>query len=86
MSNIQMSALEKEAVNFDFSTLESHTKTAKSVFSTTATADNVKEQICAVWSKIGKYVKLAEAVPIIGKFITVLAELLDAICSSSKSA
>lgn len=81
MNKIEFSAIEKEMVNFDFNELDTHTQKAKAMFtSTSASATDIKSQICNVWSKIGKYVRLASNIPIIGKFILVLVDLLDTIC------
>ena len=43
--------------------------------------EDVKEHICSVWKKIGKNIKLLEGVPVVGKFVKILAELLDSLCA-----
>ncbi len=80
--NKNLSAIENEMVNFDFDSLHAHASTAKAGIATAASAADVKTQICAIWSKIGKYVKLAENIPVVGKFIKILADLLDTICAA----
>jgi hypothetical protein len=82
MSNIQLSAIEKEMANFNFDELNAHKESAKANIKTAASIADVKTEICQVWSKIRKYVVLAEAIPVVGKFITILAELLDSICAA----
>lgn len=82
MKKIEFSAIEKEMANFNFDELQNHSEKAKANIAAAASVADVKTQICSVWSRIGKYVKYAEAIPIVGKFITILAELLDAICNS----
>jgi len=82
MKNVELSAIEKEMANFDFSELQTHTEKAKANIVAAKSVADVKTEICNVWSKIGKYVKMAEVIPIVGKFITVLANLLDSICAA----
>lgn len=82
MSKIEYSAIEKEMANFNFDELETHTEKARAMMlSKAASATDVKTQICNVWGKIKKYVKYAYEIPIIGKFIRVLGDLLDTICN-----
>lgn len=84
MKNIEFSALEKEAANFDFKTfLEADASVARNNIAAAESVADVKEQICKVWRKIRKFVKMAEVVPIVGKFITILADLLDTICETA---
>lgn len=81
MKNIELSPIEKEMANFDFSTLNMHVQETKSLIAKAKSVSEVTSQICDVWSKIRKYVKLAENIPFIGKFIKILADLLDSICA-----
>jgi hypothetical protein len=81
MKNSGLSPIEMDMPNFNFEELQDHSTTARLNIASAKSADDVKTQICNIWSKIGKYVKLAEAVPVIGKFIKILAELLDSVCS-----
>jgi hypothetical protein len=81
MNKTEFSAIEKEMANFNFDDLHAHTVTAKANIATAASAADVKSQICNIWSKIGKYVKLAENIPVVGKFIKILADLLDTLCA-----
>ena len=80
MEKIQFSAIEKEMANFNFAELQNHTDNARKSFAAASTAADVKSNICSVWSKIRKYVKMGEVIPFVGKFITILANLLDGIC------
>ncbi len=82
MSFIGLSSIEKEMANFNFEQLATQVKASQNNFTSAKSATDIKSEICSVWSKIGKYVKLAEAVPVVGKFITILAELLDSLCAS----
>jgi len=82
MKNIAFSPLEKEMVNFNFDELTAKTAAAKARIADAASIDDVKTEICKVWGSIGKYVKLAEVIPVAGKFIIILADLLDSICAS----
>jgi hypothetical protein len=82
MSKIELSMLEKEAANFDFAALQTHAESAKLRVAEAKTAGDIKAEICALWSKIGKFVKMAEVVPIIGKFVTIIANLLDSLCAA----
>lgn len=81
MKKIELSAIEKEMANFDFNELTTHTENAKAFIATARSTEDVKAKICEVWKKIRKYVVLAEAVPFVGKFIAILKELLDSLCS-----
>jgi len=80
MNKNEMNALEKEIVSFDFAALEAEVNSAQMGFATAASAADVKDKICSVWSKIRKFVKMAENIPFVGKYISLLSNLLDAIC------
>lgn len=82
MNKIELSAVEKEMANFNFDELYAHTQKAKANISSAKSVADVKDHICQVWSKIRKFVVLAEDIPIIGKYIKILAELLDSLCGS----
>lgn len=82
MNNPALSSIENEMLNFDFEALKAHTATAKTAIATTESVADIKTQICSIWSKIGKFVKLAASLPVVGKYISILAELLDSICGS----
>ncbi len=80
MNKIEMSAAELEMANFDIASLQQDVETAKLGIATTESVDDIKQRICVVWSKIRKFVKMAENVPVVGKYISLLSNLLDAIC------
>jgi hypothetical protein len=80
MEKIQLSAIEKEMANFNFDELNAHKDRAKAAIAKAATAADVKTEICQVWTKIRKFVVLAESIPIVGKYIKILADLLDTLC------
>jgi hypothetical protein len=80
MSNPAFSAIENQMVDFDFSALQARAQAVNTSLATAASVGDIKTQICSVWSKISQFVKLLENVPVAGKYITILANLLDAIC------
>jgi len=80
MKNIDYSEIEKEMMHFDFKSLEIEVATAKASITSKRDLAGGLEKLCAVWHKIGKFVKLLEKVPVIGKYVEVLADLLDSIC------
>jgi len=82
MSNLQFSPLEKELATADLAKFQTSVDSAKATLANAKTALDVKSQICKIWGEIGKYVKLAEPLPIVGKYITLLANLLDGLCTS----
>jgi len=82
MRNINLTSIEKEITAFDFSTLETHLKSAKANIAGAKTAAEIGKEICSIWQKIRKFVVLAENIPFVGKYITILVELLDSICPS----
>ncbi len=83
MKNVEFSAIEKEMANFNFAELTTSTTASKANIVAAKNVADIKTEICNVWSRIRKYVVLAESIPIVGKFITILAELLDAICGAA---
>lgn len=82
MNKIELSAIEKEMASFDFAALQAEVEGARKGIASAASATDIKEKICGVWSKIRKYVKLAENIPIIGKYISLLSSLLDSVCGN----
>jgi membrane protein YqaA with SNARE-associated domain len=83
METIGLSAIEKEMANFNFDELSSLTATAKANIAKAANASDIIAEICKIWKIVRKYVILLEKIPIIGKFITTLAGLLDLLCPGS---
>jgi hypothetical protein len=83
MKTIEFSAIEKEMANFNFSELNTHKEAAKANIASAQSVGDVTTGICSVWSKVRKYVILAENIPFIGKFITIIADLLDSLCPAS---
>ncbi|MDB5017442.1 MAG: hypothetical protein JWQ84_2274 [Mucilaginibacter sp.] len=75
-----LSSTENEIANFDFAQLNAQAQTAKANIANAKSVADIKTEICNVWSKVSKYVKPLEIIPIVGKFITILADLLDSIC------
>ncbi len=83
MKTIEFSALEKEMATFNFDEFNTQALTAQANIAKAESITDIKAEICGVWSKIRKFVIWAENVPVAGKFITILAELLDAICGTA---
>lgn len=83
MNTIEFSPLEKEMASFNFDEFNTRAVAAKATIASTENIEDIKAEICTVWSKIRKFVIAAEVVPVAGKFITILAELLDAICGTN---
>jgi len=82
MNNTEFSAIEKEMANFNFAELDTHKETAAANIAKAESVADVKEQICSVWGRIGKFVRFAENIPFVGKFIKILGDLLDSVCKS----
>ncbi|MGN6435119.1 MAG: hypothetical protein ACTHMM_01250 [Agriterribacter sp.] len=72
--------LEKEMINFNFEELEKDIKKTKTAFASSTSLTDSK--ICEIWRKIRKFIKPLTALPIVGKFVSILVDLLDSICPS----
>jgi hypothetical protein len=83
MKTIEFSTAEKEMANVNFQALVAQNTTAKENIAKAASVADVTSEICKVWSSIRKYVVLAENIPVVGKFITILADLLDSLCPAN---
>ncbi|MDP9046855.1 MAG: hypothetical protein M3N14_01880 [Bacteroidota bacterium] len=81
MKTIELTSIEREMQNFDFNKLTAQSQTAKANIAKATSAADVTAAICGVWSSISKYVKAGEILPFVGKYLTILADLLDSICS-----
>lgn len=84
MKTVEFSAIEKEMAGFNFDELHTHREAASANIMSAQSVGDVTTEICGVWKKIRKFVILAENIPFIGKFITILAQLLDSICGSGQ--
>ncbi|HWY33870.1 MAG TPA: hypothetical protein VNX68_04445 [Nitrosopumilaceae archaeon] len=82
MPTIKLSETEKEMLNFNFDELTTRAQSAQTKIAGAQNVTDVKTEICNVWGKIRKFVVLAENIPVVGKFITILVQLLDSICPS----
>jgi hypothetical protein len=82
MLEFNLSAEEEQKLKaYDFSQLESASKTAVADLEKAQTAADVKSAICKVWGKIPGWLKtILEGVPFVGKIIKALATVLDALC------
>lgn len=82
MENVEFSAIEKEMASFNFEELLNSTANAKKSFADASKAEDVLSEICRVWKSIRRFVVLAENIPFVGKFIKILATLLDSLCGA----
>lgn len=82
MSNIGLSKIEKEMLNFNFDEFHVQTLNAQKSIGSAKSAKDVISEICSVWSKIKIYVVLTYNIPIVGKFIKIMGDLLDSICNA----
>jgi hypothetical protein len=80
MENYSLTPIEKEMLNFNFDQLHMQKEEAKKNIAGARSASDITSEICNVWKKIGRFVKLAEGIPVVGKFIKILADLLDSLC------
>jgi hypothetical protein len=83
MSTLQLSDNEKQLATYDFAKLSAQADAAKAKIATATTAADLKTEICSIWSKIKPFVGILEKLPFVGKFITILAEILDAVCAAA---
>ncbi|HET6256212.1 MAG TPA: hypothetical protein VFE32_19195 [Puia sp.] len=84
MSNFAFDTLENEMVDFDFAQMNQTVASAKSTIAKATTAAELGSAICSVWAKVRKYVVWASNLPILGKFIKPLIEVLDVLCPQVK--
>lgn len=83
MSNLTFNAQETELADAtNLARIITSADNAKASFAQAKTAADIKSQICKVWSEISPFLKLAGNIPIVGKYINILADLLDALCKS----
>lgn len=82
MKSLEFSPAEKKLANFNFDQLQSQAASAKANIAGAASVDDIKTEICRVWTQVRPYVIWAENVPVVGKFITILADVLDSICGT----
>ncbi|MGC4232498.1 MAG: hypothetical protein QM594_05910 [Niabella sp.] len=82
MAKYEFSPLEKEMLSINLSTAEADYNDAVEA-STQREFLDASEKICAVWRKARPYVRLAEAIPVAGRFIKLLADVLDTICPAN---
>ena len=83
MENYAAQSLEREMIDYNFVELHKAAESAKERIANAKTAADVTTEVCKVWHKIAKYVILAEAIPVVGKYIKILAGLLNAICKAA---
>jgi hypothetical protein len=80
MNTFELTSDEKTLANYDFAALASQAETAKINIANATTIDEIKTEICGIWSKIKPFASKLEGLPFVGKFITLLAVVLDALC------
>lgn len=80
MSNLELTAIEKEMAAFNPEDWKDFTQSNKSKL---ASAEETRSNICELWQKIRKFVKLAENIPFVGKYISILANFLDTLCPTT---
>lgn len=83
MASLQFSPIEKQMVNVDLDALMAQNETAKANIAAATSPADIVTEICGIWKKIRPFVIPFEPTPIIGKYITILAGLLDSICPKS---
>jgi hypothetical protein len=83
MKTIELSAVEKEMANFNFGALTAQSTAAKANIAKADSIGDITAEICKVWSSVRKYVIIAEGFPFVGKFVTILADVLDSICPAA---
>ena len=81
MDQKNFTSAELALLDFNYESVAQHVNESKANLVTAASVQDVKEQICSVWKKIGPFVKMAEVIPFVGKYIKLLASLLDSICA-----
>jgi hypothetical protein len=82
MSTYKLSDVEKEMANYNFDALNASAQTAKANIAKAQTAADLKSEVCKVWSKIPDSVKkLLRDVPFIGKYFSIIADVLDSLCA-----
>jgi hypothetical protein len=74
----QYDQLEQEMINFDFEDLQKDIQTSKKAFAANASIGDTR--LCQVWQKIGKFIRPLTVLPLVGKFVAILVEVLDSVC------
>lgn len=77
---LEMTQAEKDLAGFDFQSLNMQVETAKANIARAETVADIKAEICNVWSKVKPYFKYLEVIPFVGKFASLLADLLNTLC------
>jgi hypothetical protein len=83
MKNLEFNAVEQKATSANIAQLAKATEVAKANIATAASVADVKTEICNIWNQVKQYVIWAENVPVVGKYITILADLLNSICGGA---
>jgi hypothetical protein len=82
MEKIEYSAIEKEMAKLNLAELQNSIGKSRDNIAAATSAGDIKAEICSVWSKIKPFIIAAEAIPFVGKYLKLLAELLDSLCSA----
>lgn len=80
MDNLQLTSQEQALANYDFAALQSKVEAAAPKIAAATSVNDIKTEVCKIWSDIKPFVGILEKIPLVGKFITALATVLDAIC------
>ena len=78
-----MSDTEKQLATYDYEALGAQADAAKAKIAAATTVADLKTEICAVWSKIRPIAIKLEGFPYVGKIITIIATVLDAVCAAA---
>jgi hypothetical protein len=81
MKKLQLAEIEKESSSINFEELQSKTIQASQAIANAQTAADVKAKLCEVWNSVKKIVEALEDIPVAGKYLKILADLLNTICA-----
>lgn len=76
--NQHYNELEQEMINFNFDDLQKDIQSSKTAFAANAAIGDTR--LCEVWRKIRKFIAPLQSLPVVGKFVAILVEVLDSIC------
>lgn len=81
MEKMEFTALEREMMTMNMDTMQADVEIARTKAVQASSGADVRGAICEFWSKYGKFIKIATKVPVVGKYVQALADLLDALCA-----
>jgi hypothetical protein len=81
MSNYNLNAEENQMLKYDYSHLNTLAETSKTNIAKATSVADLKSEICKFWSKIPDWAKKwLRNTPIVGKFFSIIADVLDSFC------